>query len=129
MRLAAKAGHEVLVSNSRNPKTLFTLLGQIGDKAKGGSRKDAALFGDIVVIAIPFFSYLEMPVEELNGKVVIDANNYFPARDGNYPEIDSGRVTSAELLARHLRGAKVVRTLSCVTSGDLMNRRSSHKFS
>ncbi len=32
-RLAAKAGHEVLVSNSRNPKTLFTLLGQIGDKA------------------------------------------------------------------------------------------------
>jgi predicted dinucleotide-binding enzyme len=32
--LAAKAGHEVLVSNSRNPKTLFTLPGQIGDKAK-----------------------------------------------------------------------------------------------
>jgi 8-hydroxy-5-deazaflavin:NADPH oxidoreductase len=61
-RLAAKAGHEVLVSNSRNPKTLFTLTGQIGDKAKGGSPKDAALFGDIIVIAIAFFSYLEMPV-------------------------------------------------------------------
>jgi predicted dinucleotide-binding enzyme len=119
-RLAAKAGHEVLVSNSRNPKTLFTLLGQIGDKAKGGSPKDAALFGDIVVIAIPFSSHLEMSVEELKGKVVIDANNHFPARDGNYPEIDSGKVTSAELLARHLYGAKVVRTFSSVTSGDLL---------
>ena len=61
-----------------------------------------------------------MPVEELKGTVVIDANNYFPARDGNYPEIDSGKVTSAELLARHLYGAKVVRTLSSVTSGDLL---------
>ena len=117
-RLGAKAGHEVLVSNSRNPKTLFTLLGQIGDKAKGGSPKDAALFGDIVVI--PFSSYLEMPVEELKRKVVIDTNNYFSARDGDYPEIDSGKVTSAELLARHLDGAKVVRTFSSVTSGDLL---------
>jgi predicted dinucleotide-binding enzyme len=61
-----------------------------------------------------------MPVEELEGKVVIDANNYSPARDGNYPEIDSGKVTSAELLARHLDGAKVVRTFSSVTSGDLL---------
>lgn len=52
--LAAKGGHEVLVSNSRNSKTLFALLGQIGDKTKGGSPKYAALFGDIVVIAIPF---------------------------------------------------------------------------
>ena len=40
-RLAAKAGHEVLVSNSRNPKTLFTLLGQFGDhtELRPGSRR------------------------------------------------------------------------------------------
>jgi NADP oxidoreductase coenzyme F420-dependent len=43
-RLAAKAGHEVLVSNSRNPKTLFTLLEQIGDKAKGGSQRCGAFW-------------------------------------------------------------------------------------
>ena len=36
------------------------------------------------------------------------------------PEKDSGEVTSAELLARHLYGAKVVRTFSSVTSGDLL---------
>jgi predicted dinucleotide-binding enzyme len=43
-----------------------------------------------------------------------------PARDGNYPEIDSGKVTSAELLARHIYGAKVVRAFSSITSGDLL---------
>jgi hypothetical protein len=77
-------------------------LDKLAIKQRAVAPKMRRFLGDIFVIAILFSSYLEMPVEELKRHAVIDVNNYFPARDGNYPEIDSGRVTSAELLARHL---------------------------
>jgi 8-hydroxy-5-deazaflavin:NADPH oxidoreductase len=35
-RLAVKSGHKVLVSNSRNPRTLFSLLGQWDRTVRAG---------------------------------------------------------------------------------------------
>lgn len=41
-----------------------------------------------------------------------------PAETATIRRIDSGKVTSAELLARRIYGAKVVRAFSSITSGD-----------
>jgi NAD(P)-dependent dehydrogenase (short-subunit alcohol dehydrogenase family) len=37
----AKAGHEVIVSNSRGPETLAGLVRQLGPKAQAGTRQEA----------------------------------------------------------------------------------------
>lgn len=50
-----------------------------------------------------------MPAVPLVGKVVIDTGNYYPARDGRIAELDSGELTTTELVARHLSGARVVK--------------------
>jgi pyrroline-5-carboxylate reductase len=52
--VAIKHGHEVMVSNTRGPDTLFSLTSTIGCKA--GSPQEAAAFGDIVLVAIPLKS-------------------------------------------------------------------------
>ena len=79
-RLFADAGHDVAVSNSRGPESLAPLVEEIG--ARAATVEEAAAFGDVVLVAMPFFAYETLPAEALAGKVVIDAMNYYPARDG-----------------------------------------------
>jgi hypothetical protein len=58
--------------------------------------------------------YREVPSDAVAGKVVIDANNYYPGRDGNLEELDSDRSTSSELLQAHLTGARVVKAFNAI---------------
>jgi predicted dinucleotide-binding enzyme len=108
-RRLVETGHEVAISNSRGPDTLHDLATSIG--AKPATVEDAAEFGDIVVEAIPFGAYEALPREALKGKVVIDAANYYPGRDGTYEQVEND-TASAELIARHLQDATVVKAFN-----------------
>lgn len=108
-RLAATAGHDVVISNSRGPETLADLVTGLGPKVRAATAAEAAALGDLVVVTIPLKSYRDVPVEPLAGKVVIDTNNYYPERDGRIPELDAEETTTSELLQRHLPKSHVVK--------------------
>jgi len=108
----AAAGHDVAVSNSRGRESLRELAAELGEHIQAMTAEEAARFGEIVVIAIPFKSYKDVPARELAGKIVIDANNYYPSRDGHFPDLDDDSTTSSELLAQHLEGASVVKAFN-----------------
>jgi 8-hydroxy-5-deazaflavin:NADPH oxidoreductase len=108
----AAAGHEVAISNSRGPETLRELAAELGEHVRAMTAGEAARFGEIVVVAIPFKNYKDLPADELAGKIVIDANNYYASRDGHFPDLDDDRTTSSELLAQHLAGASVVKAFN-----------------
>lgn len=111
-RLAVDGGVDVVVSNSRGPETLAGLVAELGPRARAGTAEEAALAGDLVVVTIPFRAYTQVPREALAGKVVLDTNNYYAERDGNFPELDSGATTSSELLQRHLDRSRVVKVFN-----------------
>lgn len=119
--VAVAAGHEVRVSNSRDPRTLFTLDMQLGRGQPGRAvtPEEAARFGDVVVLAIPFYACKDLPVDALAGKIVIDTVNYFAVRDGDVPEIDDGSTTSGELIAKLLPSAKVTRAFNTLNSTEM----------
>ena len=77
-KLFVDAGHEVAVSNSRGPETLASLVEELGEPGQAATVADAARFGDVVVVAIPMGRYRQVPSDAVAGKVVIDANNYYP---------------------------------------------------
>ena len=108
-KLFAKAGHEVALSNSRGPETLDDLVSEIGDNATAGTVEQAIDFGDVVFVAIPLKEYKDIPPNGFEGKIVIDANNYYPDRDGHIPELDNDETTSSELLEQHLPDARIVK--------------------
>jgi hypothetical protein len=108
------AGHEVAVSNSRGPETLAGLVEELGGRAQAMTAAEAARFGDVVVVSIPFGRYRELPAEGVAGKVVIDTNNCYTQRDGHFEELDSDRTTSSELLQAHLSGARVVKAFNAI---------------
>ena len=108
------AGHEVAVSNSRGPATLRAIAEELGPRAQALTAEEAARFGEVVVVSVPFGRYREVPIEGVGGKVVIDTNNYYPQRDGHFEELDGDRTTSSELLQAHLPGARVVKAFNAI---------------
>jgi hypothetical protein len=110
-KLAVAAGHSVILSNSRGPDTLQDLAGQLGPRARAGTTLEAA-DGDLVVVTIPLHAFQNVPAAPLAGKVVVDTCNYYPQRDGQIAELDSGAVTSSELIQRHLTGSAVVKAFN-----------------
>jgi predicted dinucleotide-binding enzyme len=60
-----------------------------------------------------------VPVEPLDGKVVIDTNNYYPERDGQIAELDNESTTTAELLQSHLPASKVVKAFNHIYAAQL----------
>ena len=111
-RLAVARSYDVVISNSRGPETLSTLVAELGPKARAGTVVEAAKTGDIVVVSVPLKNYRAVPIAPLVGKIVIDTNNYYPSRDGHIPELDNESTTTSELLQAHLPASKVVKAFN-----------------
>jgi predicted dinucleotide-binding enzyme len=111
-RLLARAGHEVVLSFSRDPERLRAQAEQIGVRA--GTPAEAAAFGDVVVLAVPWPAIDEAVAQagSLDGKVVIDTTNPFGA--GGW-EIPAGR-TSTQVNQDRLPGARVVKSFNTLTA-------------
>src|SRR5476651_2478315 len=52
-KLWVASGHEVLIS-SRHPEELRPLAQSLGPKARVGTPREAALFGDVVLESVPY---------------------------------------------------------------------------
>ncbi|WP_322037468.1 NADPH-dependent F420 reductase [Burkholderia cepacia] len=109
--LATRAGYQVMLSNSRGPETLQGLRKPLGCEV--GRVDEAAAYGDIVFAALPLQAYRAVPAEPLEGKIVLNPQNYFPYF-GLLPELESGAMTTAEVLARHLPKSRVVKTFNAI---------------
>lgn len=112
-------GHDVAIANSRDPQTLTGLTDRLGHHAHPATAPQAARYGEVAILALPFGRYRDLPAAELAGRVVVDCTNYYPQRDGQVPELDSDRTTSSELVASHLGGARVVKAFNTMSAEHL----------
>ena len=110
----AAAGHDVGVANAHGPQTLDARARQLGKNVHAMTVDGAASYGDVVVVSIPFGVYRTVPVEAVRSKIVVDTENYYPQRDGHFPELDEDRTTSSELLRSHLTGARIVKAFNAI---------------
>src|SRR5258706_12931163 len=113
-RLFVRAGHEVALSNSRGGQGLEELVRELGEKAHATTIEKAARFGEVVLVAIPFGRYQTLPADAFKGKVVIDAGNYYPERDGEFAALEGDETTSSELMSSHLKEARLVKGFNTI---------------
>ncbi|MFO7691119.1 MAG: NAD(P)-binding domain-containing protein, partial [Cryobacterium sp.] len=111
-RLAVAHGYDVVLSDSRGPGALAELLAQLGSRARATTVLEAANAADVVVIDTPLADVADLPAEALEGKVVIDTDNYYPERDGQIPELDDETATVSERLQVFLTGSLVVKAFN-----------------
>lgn len=73
----ARAGQSVMIG-SRSADRAQSIAAEIGSGVAGGSNEDAARFGDIVIVAVPWDGHrelLESLAADLAGKIVVDCVN------------------------------------------------------
>jgi 8-hydroxy-5-deazaflavin:NADPH oxidoreductase len=118
-KAAIAHGYDVVLSSSQGPESLAGLVRSLGPHASAGTPAQAAAAADFAIVATPVTAIDQVPVEPLEGKVVIATINYFPQRDGHIPEIDSGKTTVPGLLQAHLPASRVVRAFSMLNAADM----------
>lgn len=112
-RQLAGAGHQVLLSFSRDRAALDGLAAQLAPSARTGSPADAVAFGEVVVISVPW-SMLPVALERagpLKGRIVIDTTNQF----GGPPLPPAGQ-TAAQFNAGRMTGARYTKSFNTLTS-------------
>jgi predicted dinucleotide-binding enzyme len=115
--LWAKAGHEILFS-SRHPEELAELVQRAGPRARAGLPREAAAFGDVVLIAVPYGALPQVGQDHarlMRGKVVIDCGNPREDRDGPMAN-DAIRNGTGVASAEYLPGVRLVRAFNALTS-------------
>jgi len=118
--LWVKAGHEVLVS-SRHPAELQGLAQSLGPKARVGTPREAAVFGDVVLISVPYGALPQIGRDlekELKGKVVLDTGNPYPERDGEMA-LEARRKGTGIASAEFLPGVRLVRAFNAISYRNL----------
>jgi predicted dinucleotide-binding enzyme len=114
-RLWVQAGHEVLFS-SRHPDELVSMTRQLGPRASAGTPRQAAEFGPVVLIAVPYGALPQLGrelQEVLRGKIVLDACNPAPSSDDALAR-EAMANGVAQTSAKYLPGARLVRAFSAV---------------
>jgi predicted dinucleotide-binding enzyme len=114
------AGHEVLMS-SRHPQELQALAHSLGPRAHVGTPREAAKFGEVVLISVPYGALPQIGRDlksELAGKIVLDTGNPYPERDGPMA-VEARRKGTGVASAEYLPGVRLVRAFNAINSGDL----------
>ena len=90
-------GYPVVLSNSRGPETLASLVKELGPSACAGTTVEAARAGDLVVVTIPLAAYRDVPVEPL---AAYQWEEPFVADDSRFRARFGDLATPAEAAAR-----------------------------
>src|SRR5882724_6620603 len=107
-------GHQVLLSNTRGPDSLASLIRELGPGATAGTPQDAAA-QDMVVLAVNWSSVQTalLSIADWKGRILVDATN----RLASYSPLTLGYIsgrTSSEMVADLAPGAKVVKAFNSV---------------
>jgi predicted dinucleotide-binding enzyme len=118
--LWAKAGHQVMFS-SLDIEHDKALAASVGHNARAGTSREAAAFGDVLLMAVPYRALPQVGkdlAELIKGKVIIDASNPIVSRDGEvatWAREKGAGLASAELLP----GARIVRAFNAIGAARL----------
>lgn len=122
-RLWVEAGHEVMMS-SRHPERLQALADELGERASVGTPREAAAFGDVILLAVPYGATPQVGrdyASELAGKVVLDAGNPRPGRDGPMA-VEAVEMGAGLASQQFLPGVRLVRAFNAIAAYNLRSQ-------
>jgi predicted dinucleotide-binding enzyme len=106
------AGYHVSIAASGDPEQIELIAQVLAPGAEPRRAADAAREADLVVLALPLHRFTRLDPSLLDGKLVVDAMNYWPPVDGVQELFEDHRYGSSEIVRRRLVRSTVVKTLN-----------------
>lgn len=112
-RQAVRAGHEVIVSFSRNPASLEAFAAELGDGASVGTPRDAVVGTELTVLSVPWGAIAAAldQAGSLAEVVLVDTTNHY----GPGPGPAAGQ-TAASFNATRMAGARYTKCFNTLTA-------------
>jgi 8-hydroxy-5-deazaflavin:NADPH oxidoreductase len=110
---ALKAGHKVKLSNNRGPESLREIVKRLGPGAMAATKEDAAAC-EMVLLAVPWDNVAETLVSlpKWKNQILIEGTNPFHGKAGNFTPANVGNLSTSQLVAALVPGARVVKALN-----------------
>ena len=111
-RAAGAAGYEVAVASSGAAERIALSVDVLAPGALASTVEDVADSADVIILAVPVHRFRELPSDLFDGKILVDAMNYWPDIDGEDPELAAADGGSSVVVQAHFPGARVVKSLN-----------------
>src|SRR6478672_8181598 len=111
-RAAVAAGYEVAVASSGPAKRIALSVDVLAPGAAAATIEEVLDFADVIVLAVPTHRFRQLPSDLFDGKIVVDAMNYWPDTDGEDPELAQADGGSSVVVQTHFPAARVVKSLN-----------------
>jgi predicted dinucleotide-binding enzyme len=118
-RLTVAAGHRTLIAGSPRSSGLDLLLDVVVPGAEATDARTLARQADILVLLVPFSRHTELPFDEFDDKIVVDAMNYWSPIDGHLEAVEADGRGTTEIVAEHNPRARWVKSFSHLGYHDL----------
>ncbi|GAA1837547.1 NADPH-dependent F420 reductase [Agromyces salentinus] len=113
-RLLVGAGYDVVMAGSPRQTALSLLVSVVAPGARVGTPDELVAHADVIIVAVPFGKAASVPWEDFDGRIVVDAMNYWPPVDGHIAEVDADERSTSEMMAARNPKARVVKSLNHV---------------
>jgi len=118
-RLSLNGGHEVAIANSRGPESLELSTKVLIPGARPAELTEVVRDTDFVILALPFHQAIQLDKTLFDGKLVIDATNYWAPVEGTIEVLDASELSSSEYIQQYFDTARIVKSLNHIAYNEL----------
>jgi len=111
-RAAIAAGYDVAISSSGPPEQIELTIDVLAPGARAAGTEDVVRHADMIVLAVPTHRFRELPHDRFDGKILIDAMNYWQPVDGDDEELTAAPDGTSTVVQQWFPTARVVKSLN-----------------